>query len=63
MTTDAQRYVRAMIDGDLTTLVLIERKHDLFGYPPEIVTIGLRAIADGKDAHEVIDAYIDGAQQ
>lgn len=63
MTTDVQRYVRAMIDSDLDTLIRIEQEHGLFGYPPEIVTIGLRAIADGKDAHEAIDTYIAGEQQ
>ena len=62
MTTDAVRYVRAMIDSDLDTLVRIEQKHDLYGYSPEIVTIGLKAIADGKDAHEAIEAYLAGEQ-
>jgi hypothetical protein len=61
--TDAQRYVHAMINSDHDTLVRIEQKHGLFGYPPEVVTIGLRAIADGKDGHAAIDAHIDGEQQ
>ncbi|MEN7529306.1 hypothetical protein [Cupriavidus sp. DL-D2] len=56
--TDAERYTRAMIDGNLTTLVMIERKHDLFGYPPDIVSIGLRAVARGQDAHEAIDRHL-----
>lgn len=60
--TDAERYTRAMIDGNLTALVLIERKHDLFGYPPEIVSIGLHAVAKGQDAHEAIDRHLAGDQ-
>ena len=63
MSTDATRYVRAMIDSDLETLIRIEKKHGLFGYSPEIVTVGLKAIADGKDADEAIDAYLAGEEQ
>lgn len=60
--TDAQRYVHAMINGDHNTLVRIEQKYDLYGYSPEIVTVGLRAIAEGKDGHAAIAAYIAGGQ-
>ena len=60
--SQAATYVRAMIDGNHDMLMRIEQKHDLFGYPPEIVSIGLRAIDEGKDAHEAIALYIAGEQ-
>ncbi|WP_158664375.1 hypothetical protein [Cupriavidus metallidurans] len=60
--SDAERYTRAMIDSDLTTLVRIEQKHNLYGYPPEIVSVGLHAVAEGKNAREAIDAYLAGEQ-
>lgn len=60
--SDAERYTRAMIDSDLAALVRIEQMHGLYGYPPEIVSVGLHAVAEGKDAHAAIDAYLEGAQ-
>ena len=38
--------------------IRIEQDAGLYGYPPEIVSVGLAAIDEGKDAHEAIANYI-----
>lgn len=58
-----KQYTEAMIAGQHVRCAHIEQCHDMYGYPPEIVSIGLAAIDDGKDGHEAIDAYINGEQQ
>lgn len=59
---DAEVYFKAMIDGRIDICARIEQRHDLYGYPPELVTVGLKAVAEGKDAHEAIDAYMKEPQ-
>lgn len=59
---DAEVYFKAMIDGRIDTCAKIEQQHDLYGYPPELVTVGLKDVAEGKDAHEAIDAYMKEPQ-
>lgn len=54
---DREDYVKYMIAGRIEKLIQIEDRYDLFGYPPELVLIGLTALAEGKDAHAAIDAY------
>lgn len=61
--SDAQAYTAAMLRGDCDTCARIEQRHDMYGYPPEIVSIGLAAIAEGKDGHAAIDTYLYGSQQ
>lgn len=58
----AQRYMQAMIAGRDHVCIAIEQEHGLFGYPPELVSVGLRAIDEGKDADDAIDAYINRPQ-
>lgn len=60
--TDAQRYVRAMIDGNYAVMSRIEQEHGLYGYPPEIVSVGLHAAAEGRDVAAAVDAYLAGDQ-
>ncbi|OZI23719.1 hypothetical protein CAL26_09820 [Bordetella genomosp. 9] len=60
METDLNRYTRAMIAGHIDTCAEIEKRHDLYGYPPELVTVGLEAIAKGKEPHEAINQYCNG---
>ena len=57
-----EQYCNAMRYGSPDTCIHIEQKTGLFGYPPELVTLGLAAIRDGKDPHEAIDAYVEGEQ-
>ena len=53
-----QDYSKAMIAGDGDKCIRIEQKHELFGFPPELVSIGLEAIDNGLDADAAIDEYI-----
>jgi len=59
---DAEVYFKAMLDGRIDRCARIEQRHDLYAYPPELVTVGLNAVAEGKDAHEAIDAYMKEPQ-
>lgn len=59
--TDLARYTKAMIAGSHLTCVAIEEKHGLHGYPPELVTVGLAAAADGRDAVNAVEAHIESA--
>lgn len=61
-TQDLIRYGRAMaaLNGHLVCAG-IERKYGLFGYPPEIVSVGLRAAAAGHDASQAVDEYLERA--
>ena len=61
--TDAQAYAAAMLRGDCDACSRIEQRHDMYGYPPEIVSLGLNAIAEGKDGHAAIEAHLYGSQQ
>ena len=51
----------ARFDGHMTCL-RIEQKYGLDGYPPELVSVGLRAAAEGKDPHEAVESYIEGKE-
>lgn len=56
-----ERYHKAMrsLDG-AHTCYRIEQEHGLDGYPPELVSVGLRAIDDGDEPHQAIENYING---
>lgn len=58
--SDLDRYAKAMIRGDTFTCVSIEESNDLFGYPPELVSVGLRAVGNGTDPHDAIEKYMRG---
>lgn len=60
MSGEAKAYAQAMRAGDLDTCIRIEQRHDLFGYPPEIVSIGLAAFDRGESIEGAIYAYLDG---
>ena len=60
---DRAAYAKAMIAGRNDECYRIECEHGLDGYPPEIVSIGLKAASEGRDAHEAIEAYFDGCQE
>jgi hypothetical protein len=62
MPTDTELYAAAMISGHVNTCIAIEKRNDLYGYPPQLVSIGLRAIEEGRDPHEAIDAFIEDAE-
>ena len=60
--TDLEQYQAAMLRGDYLTCVYIEEQHDLLGYPPEIVTVGLKAVAEGKNPQAAIENYLNGSE-
>lgn len=55
-------YCDAMRHGATEICIQIEQETELFGYPPELVTLGLAALRDGKDPHEAIETYVAGKQ-
>jgi hypothetical protein len=57
---DRADYARHMIAGRDDLCLQIEQRYGLDGYPPEIVSVGLNAAAEGRDPHEAIEAYFDG---
>lgn len=54
-------YMNALIAGQTVRCCNIEQKYGLFGYPPEIVSVGLKAVDEGLDPHEAIAAYMGEA--
>ena len=67
--TEKEQYIaQAKIDRDAYTLALmrdnwqtgikIEHKYGLYGYSPELVSVGLNAAVEGKDPEMVIETYI-----
>ncbi len=60
---DRAAYAKAMIAGRNDECYRIECRYQLDGYPPELVSIGLNAAAEGGDAHEAIEAYFDGCPE
>jgi hypothetical protein len=58
--SELAEYAKAMRSGDINAALRIENKHNLIGYPPEIVTVGLRAFDEGKDVNDAVDQYIGG---
>lgn len=64
MTTknDLQRYAEAMRNDLSATCMAIEQKYDLYGYSPEVVTVGLRAAVEGKDVQYAVQNYLLGLE-
>lgn len=58
--SDLETYILAMRAGHIDACIQIEQRHGLFGYPPEVVTVGLSAIDSGEDVYAAVDAYLAG---
>lgn len=58
--TESAKYARAMVAGADRTCAAIERVHGLYGYPPELVSVGLRAFDEGRDAATAVADYLEG---
>ena len=56
--SDREAYAKAMIAGNYELAYRIEQMHGLDGYPPELVCIGLTALANGEDVEAAISRYI-----
>ena len=57
---DREAYAKAMIDGNHVRAFRIEQKYGFDGYTPELVSIGLSAISEGKDGDEAIEKHLQG---
>lgn len=57
---DRDRYTEALHEGFYSVAERIEMKYALDGLPPELVSVGLNAAAEGKDAHEAVSLYMLG---
>ena len=57
-----RQYAEAMKAGNTDRCIELEQEHGLFGYPPELVTVGLKAIGEGRDVNEAIEAYTRGQE-
>lgn len=53
---DFVAYGAAMKRDDLTACIDIERRWGLFCYPPDVVSVGLKAAAEGRDISVAIAA-------
>lgn len=59
----AGRYFEAMRKGQDHVCARIEQDAGLWGYPPELVSVGLRAIDEGRDGTLAVMDYIDAGAQ
>lgn len=59
MSDDREKYISAIIRSDIECCIRIEKEHGLFGYTPELVCIGLSAIAQGQNAIDAIESYTE----
>lgn len=55
---DRDAYYMVMLHDDFETGVAIEHKYGLYGYPPEMVSAGLTAAAQGKDIEDALAGYV-----
>jgi hypothetical protein len=55
----AGRYFEAMRKGQEHVCVRIEQDTGLWGYPPELVSVGLHAIDEGRDAFLAVQDYFN----
>jgi len=58
-TTQSARYFAAMLAGQDTICSRIEQDHDLYGYPPQIVCIGLKAFDEGTSVQDAVAEYLN----
>lgn len=58
---DVGAYAQALRRDDLNACTAIEKRYDLFGWPPAVVSVGLHAAAQGRDINAAIEAHLNGA--
>lgn len=61
--SELKRYIDAMRFGNTDACIRIEKQHDLYGYTPEIVSVGLAAVDRGEDAQAAIEAHFDARSE
>jgi hypothetical protein len=52
--------MKAMIAGQDWVCSRMEQDHDLYGYPPEIVSVGLKAFDEGRNVQDAVAEYLNG---
>jgi hypothetical protein len=52
------KYTNAMKRGDIDTCIAIEQRYSLFGYSPELVSVGLNALDSDIDPDFAIADYL-----
>ena len=57
--SELKKYNKAMMDNNTEYCIDIEIIHGLYGYPPDLVSIGLDAFDAGNDALEAVEKYIN----
>lgn len=55
---DVDRYLKAFTANAIGICVAIEKRWELYGYPPSVVTQVLAAVANGEDRYRAEDAAI-----
>jgi hypothetical protein len=55
---DYATYHRALLAGADEACIRIEERYGLFGYPPEIVSVGLKAAAEGVDVDDAVADHL-----
>lgn len=56
----SEQYAKALRDGDHARCIRIEEEAGLYGYPPELVSLGLVEIEAGRDPSAAINKIIEG---
>lgn len=55
----SDQYFQYMITCNSDAAYHMERQYGLDGYPPELVSVGLKGIDEGEDAHDAIQNYAE----
>jgi len=55
--TLTQQYAKHLADGNTKALIAMEEKYGLFGYSPELVSVGLAVIELGHAPEDAIYFY------
>lgn len=58
--SELQKYHEHMRNGLIDACIAIELRYGLYGYPPELVSVGLKAVDDGFCPIAAIDTVIHG---
>lgn len=55
-----EKYNKAIRTNYIDMCIAIEQQYDLYGYPPDIVSIALAAIDKGENPDDALEAYFEG---
>lgn len=52
---DLKRYHKLLVANNVDAMIAIEKRYDLYGYPPSVVMQGIGMVARGEDMYEGLD--------